>query len=220
MSLYYVTLLSAYSIILPFTAAMYRMKAMKGKYTPLLILLSIGFCNEVYSSFAAHYFKTNSLNGNIYVLLEYLMIIWQFIRLRGNYSMLIIVALISIGIGVWVVDNLVLHSLKDNNSIFRIVSSLFIVCACMDKANQLLFDSGPVLFKNTDLLLCLGFFSYFTFKTFVEVFNLYEMPVMTSFYADIWSILAVVNFLTNILFSIAIICIQQKQEYTIPSSRF
>lgn len=218
MSLYYVSLLSAFSIVVPFTAAMSRIKVLGMKYRPLVILLTIGLFNEVFSSILVEYYKNNALNGNLYVLIEYLLIIWLFKRLSGMSGTLHAIIL-SLGIGVWLTDNFILHSLTHNNSLFRMLSSLCIVYVSMDKAIQLLFFNGPVLFKNTDLLICLGFFAFFSIKTYVEIFNVFTLPVKWAFYEGLWTILAIINFITNILLTLAILCFRQKQEFIIRSSR-
>ena len=218
MSLYYVSLLSALSIVVPFITAMCRIKVLGKKYRPMVILLTIGLLNEVFSSIVVTYYNNNALNGNLYVLIEYLLIIWQFNRFRVM-SRGFRTFIISLGIGIWLTDNFILHSLTQNNSLFRMLASLCIVYLSMDKASQLLFFNGPVLFKNTDLLICLGFFGFFTIKTYVEIFNTFTIPVKLEFYEGMWTILAIFNFITNILLTFAIICFRQKQEYIIRSSR-
>jgi hypothetical protein len=218
MSLDYVSLLSAFSIVVPFIAAMIRIKVLGRKYRPVVILLTIGLFNEVFSSIVVKYYHNNALNGNLYVLIEYLLIIWQFNRFRV-ISRVFRTIIISVGIGIWLTDNFILHSITQNNSLFRMLASLCIVYLSMDKASQLLFFNGPVLFKNTDLLICLGFFAFFTIKTYVEIFNTFTIPVKLEFYEDLWTILAVFNFITNILLTLSIVCFRQKQEYIIHSSR-
>jgi hypothetical protein len=218
MSLYYVSLLSALSIVVPFIAAMGRIKVLGRKYRPMVILLTLGLFNEVFSSIVVKYYHSNALNGNLFVLIEYLLIIWQFNRFH-MMSSLFRTIIISLGIGIWLTDNFLLHSITNNNSLFRMLASLCIVYLSMDKASQLLFFNGPVLFKNTDLLICLGFFAFFTIKTYVEIFNVFTIPVKLVFYEGLWTILAVFNFITNILLTFAIICFRPKQEYIIRSSR-
>jgi hypothetical protein len=218
MSLYYVSLLSALSIVAPFIAAMSRIKVLGRKYRPMVILLTIGLFNEVFSSIEVKYYHNNAINGNLYVLIEYLLIIWQFNRFRVMSS-IFRTTIILLGIGVWLTDNFILHSISQNNSLFRMLASLCIVYLSMDKSSQLLFFNGPVLFKNTDLLICLGFFAFFTIKTYVEIFNTFTIPVEQKFYEGLWTVLAVFNFITNILFTFAIICFRQKQAYIIRSSR-
>lgn len=218
MSFYYVSLLSALSIVVPFIAAMSRIKVLGRKYKPMVILLTIGLFNELFSSIVVQYFNNNALNGNLYVLIEYLLIIWQFNRLSGM-SKFFRTIILSLGVGIWLTDNFLLHSISQNNSLFRMLASLCIVYLSMDKASQLLFFKGPVLFKNTDLLICLGFFAFFTIKTYVEIFNVFTLPVKQEFYEGLWTILSVFNFITNILFTFAILCFRQKQEFIIRSSR-
>lgn len=189
---------------------------MRDTYLPLMILLGIGITNEIISYLFIKYRSTNNINGNIYMLIDFVLLIWLFIRLSVSLSKRFIAALLIIGSIVWVLDNILIHSLANNNSIFRMTASLFIVIICIDKLNQLLFFRDPYGNRNTDILLSIGILSYYSYKTFIESFNVFPMPITrSSFYIDLWVILDLINIIMNLLFTAAIICIPQKQAYTI-----
>lgn len=184
----------------------------------MVLLLTIGLFNEIVSSIVVTYYRSNALNGNLYVLIEYFLIIWQFNRL-SNISRRFLNIIVSLGFAIWLTDNFLLHSLTQNNSLFRMLSSLCIVYLSMDTAMHLLFFKDAAQSKNTDLLISLGFFAFFTIKTYVEIFNVFSMPVGKEFYEGLWTVLAIVNFITNLSFTFAILCFRHKQEYILHSSR-
>ena len=204
-------------MVFPALAAVFRFKIMIPKYRPLLILLLLGLINESLSAIYIFSVKSNTINSNIYVLVEYLLILWQFNRLGTSYSKTFFTVLVTLGAATWFVDNLLLSSLQNNNSLFRMCSSLVLVYVSIEKANQLLFFNGIVLIRNPDLLISLGFFAYFSFKTFIEVFNVFPMRINPDFYANLWVILSVINIFTNLLFTLAIICIRRKEEFILHS---
>jgi hypothetical protein len=219
MPLFYVSVISALSILPPFILAILFFRRLNGKYLPLLVLLSFGLINEVISYVSIILHATNSINGNIYILADFLLVVWLFAKLNRHQSKKIISGLIIGGVAVWMIDNLLIHSLEANNSMFRMVASLIILYMSIDKVNHILFFKTRFSLKNTDLLICMGFIIYHTYKTFVEAFHIYPMKLGAIFYERLWVILAIINIITNLLFTLAILCIRQKQEYILPLSR-
>ena len=151
------------------------------------------------------------------MLLEYFLIIWQFNRLGRSFSKTFISVMLILGSAIWLTDNMILHSLSENNSLFRMAASLCIVYITIDKANQLLFFNRSVLIKNPDLMITLGFFAYYAFKTFLEAFDVFPMKIGYDFYGSLYTILGLVNLFSNLLFTLAILCIRKKQAFTIHS---
>ena len=219
MHLFYISAISACSILLPCGATLFRWSRMKEKYLPLTLLLALGILNETTSFISLHYCANNTVNGNIYVLADFLLVVWLFARLDTFISKIFLSLIMVSGLILWIADNLLLHSLSANNSMFRMVASLIIVYISIDKVNQLLFFSSPIRLKNTDLLLSIGFLTYHAYKTFVEAFHVFPMPKDRAFYEKLWVILGIINMVTNLLFTLAILCIRQKQEFTLRLSR-
>jgi hypothetical protein len=213
MSFYLLSIISACSIAVPFGATMLRWNRLKHKYLLLAVLLTVGLLNEAASISKLSSGGSNCLNGNIYVLVDFILINLLFIKLRGTFSQKFFAILMILGVALWVTDNLVIHSLFSNNSLFRMGAALIIVLIAIDKVNQLVFTRDLALLKNTDFLLSTGFLVYYAYKTFVEAFNIFPMPIArTVFYRDLWVIMCVINIGTNLLITAAILCIQHRQE--------
>ena len=217
MSAYQITLVSSLSILLPFAAGIRHFSELGKKYNGLFILLCLGLINELFSITLVNVLHNNATNGNIYVLLEFFLILWLFANLSDYLSGRFILSFLSLALLIWIIDNLVLHSVTNNNSLFRMLASLGIVYLSMDKINHSVFFGKNRLFKSTDLLICLAFFLYFSCKTYLEVFNVFSIPVSLRFYETLWTILAVINVLSNILLMLAILCLRQKTVSIIPS---
>jgi len=210
MSLYQVSILSAFSIVIPFISVVSRFKRMRGKYLPLAVLLSIGFLNEAFSLITEYRGHFNSVNGNIYVLFDFVLTVWLFYHLASGLSKKFFVAVVIAGSIVWIADNFLVHSLYSNNSLFRMVASFLIVFLSIDKINQIIFSSGYIETNRTDLVLSAGFLVYFTYKAFVEAYHVFPMHPDKSFYIILWVILGIINMIVNLMFAIAILCISQK----------
>jgi len=172
--------------------------------------------NESISLIYVYSHIPNTVNGNIYVLVDFLIVIWLFSNLALTYSRKFLASVIILGIIIWIVDNIFIHSISTNNSLFRMISSLFIVIISMDKLNQLLFFQNPYPNRNTDILLSIGILSYSSYKAFVEAFNVFPMPIdRLTFYFGLWVTLGIINIVMNLLFTAAILCIPPKQVFTI-----
>jgi len=217
MSLYYVSVLSAFSILVPFLSVVARFKRMKDKYLPLAVLLITGFLNETFSLITECRGYFNSVNGNIYVLFDFILTVWLFHHLSSGLSKKFLITVVICGSLVWIADNLVVHSLYSNNSLFRMVASFLIVFLSIDKINQVIFSSGFIEPNRSDQVLCTGFLVYFTYKAFVEAFHVFSVHQEKSFYIILWVILGIINMIVNLLFTVAILCISKKIRISIRS---
>lgn len=214
---YYVTLISACSVACPVAATLVRFKRMKCKYLPLTLLMGLAAVNEMISIFSSCRGTFTSVNGNIYVLIEFFIIVWLFQRLCSGLSRKFLITIAVTGLIVWIADNLVVNSLHSNNSLFRMLASFVIVFLSMDKINQAVLSGGFVQTSRADLVLCSGFLVYYTYKAFVEAFHLFPLHPDKSFYIILWIILGIINMIVNALFTIAILCISTKKRIYIRS---
>lgn len=214
MSYFLFTMISALSIALPCIAGLFHFKQILLKRNlPLFILLFVGLINETISFLMIKCHKPNLLNSNVFTFIEYLIYVWLFMNIRSKGFKSIWIGLF-IGITTWVLDNFILHSLYSSNSLFRIVSSLMICWFCIDRLSELTITVVADRFKKIDLLLCLSLLAYFTFRGFILIFKQFA-PIQTAdFYTDLWIIIATLNILVNISFSIVILCLPKAQRTT------
>lgn len=209
--------LSALSILLPLFAAAWRRDRIGRAYLPLIILLVAGAINEGISAILIFSHGTNLFNGNVYVLVEFILAGWLFRRLTpvGNRPLLNMVVLFAVL--VWALDNLILHSPYDNNSLFRMVCSLLIVCISIDRLCLLLFFNEPSPIKVPDVLICGGFLMYHIYKMFVESYHVFLFHMHNTLSQKLWLIMCVINIIMHIVFTCAILCLPKKQTSIILS---
>jgi len=177
------------------------------------MLLAIGVFNDILSLWLMYSGHSNSANGNIYVLIDMVLIFWLIKLLsktRTNYFLIIIMIL---GIAIWILDNLILHTVYQNNSLFRMCASAFIVVICLEKLGDITLFNGPDRVIRTEVLILAGLLAYYGFKTFIECFHVFQMHVSKSFYISFWVILAMIRIITYILFSLAILWAPKRTEF-------
>lgn len=201
-----------HSIIIAAVIAIVRFKKIKNLYYPFLAVLMLGLINETLSVFCIYTHRSNTANSNVYVLVEYLLILWQFYRWnhspKERYHVLAFTGLI-----IWTADNFILHHLTANNSLARVFFSMTIAMLGVNQLSKLLFFGEAPLWKNGIFIICTGFVMFFGFKAFVETFNIFRQAFSIPFLSGIWIILYFVNLITNLLYAAAMIWIPGKQKF-------
>ncbi|TXJ24912.1 MAG: hypothetical protein E6Q24_15300 [Chitinophagaceae bacterium] len=212
MSLFIVNIISSHSIVLP-ALLLLRWRHMAPPYYPFAILLWLGTVNEFFSLAMILQGHHNMPNSNIYVLAEYLLLIGQFYK--WNYWKLgLLIVLLLAGTITWIIDNILLHSLAANNSLFRMIYSAIIVVLSMIQVCKII-TSGTYLRKNPQLFICLAFVFYYSFKTFFESFNLFDAGISNQFFYWLWLALNIVNLITNLIYAYAVLWIKKKTPFVL-----
>lgn len=211
---YVLNILLNHSISIAAIVAMFRFKSIPENFNPFLFFIWVGFVNETLSLILILTINSNTVNSNIYVLIEYGLILLQFYKWNGyfnNRNYFLSIA----GIFIWITDNLILHTIDDNNSIFRIYYSFVIVLFTLNQINKLIIHETRNVIKNPVFLICMAFLIYYSCKAFVEVFNAFHLGLSDEFNRNVFMILNFANLMSNLIYSIAIICIPANQEFTL-----
>ena len=206
------SIICSHSILIASVMACFRVKAILKDYYPFVFLLWTGLLNETISLSLLYTGHSNTVNSNIFVLLEFLLILYQFYRWndrRPNMYVLIAFA----GISVWIADNFLLNSIQQNNSVFRVFYSFVVLLFSIDKINQIIIFENSNLKNNAMFLICLTFIFYYGFKACVESFNMIHLGLSRSFLQKLWMVLNFVNLITNLLFALAILWIPTRQKF-------
>lgn len=203
------------SILLPAAVAIFRIRFIDHNFYPFIFLVWLGLINEVLSIVLAYTIRNNSTNSNIYTLFEYALILFQFYKwdeltLKRYYFFVVL------GLVVWTGDNLIFNSISSDNSVFRIFYSFIIIFFSINQINKTVIYEMRSLIKNASFLISISFLIYYSCKAFMEVFNIYHADESFQFIRNVLMILYVANFLSNINYAIAILCIRLKQEFIMP----
>jgi hypothetical protein len=123
------------------------------------------------------------------------------------------IALGVLGLVVWICDNVVIHHITENNSLFRMFYSFVIVFLSIDMVNRILvYDTSPV-YKNPLFLISIAFVFYYAFKVYLESFNVLHIGLSRETLNCLWKILYFVNVVANLVFTAAILCMPKKQKF-------
>jgi hypothetical protein len=210
--------LSSFSILVPLSAVAWKWTGISKKYPFLVLLLIIGAFSDLTSYITIKVYGQNTLNGNIYLLLEFVLFGFLFKRWPSYRSSRFHLLILSAGVLVWVGDNLIVHTLFSNNSMSRLVCYVLLVSICIDQlVSTLLNRAGSVILS--DILICLAFLFHYIYRAFIESFQLYTTHLEPSYFIRLWVIDNGLNILTNLMITVAFICHRHKPTYSILSSQ-
>ena len=210
---YFLLIFFNYSIIIAAIIAIVRFKSIMADYYPFVFFIWLGLFNEILSLFLICIYQSNAANSNVYVLLEYLILLLQFYK-WNNKGVKKYYGLAAIGIAVWLTDNFIINTLSQNNSIFRVFYSFVILFFSIDQLNKLLVFEYGNLWKHPLFIICVTFVFYYGFNAFVESFNMVHLGLNPAILRDLWIILYFVNGTANLLYAIAVLCIPTKIKFT------
>jgi len=210
---YLLNIILNHSIFITAVVAAIRFKIVYSNYQPFIWLIWLGLINETISLALIYTKGYNTPNSNIYVLLEAMLILYQFC-IWETITRLWLVLLIIFCTLVWIADNLIWHSLSSNNSLFRITYSIVITICSIKQIDRLLLSERLFLLKNPVFLICTAFLLYYSCKSFIEVFNAFHLQLSHACNRNIFTIMYVDDFVSNIIYAIAFVCIPRKQLFT------
>lgn len=195
-----------------------RWRVVGRDWTPFILLLWIGLINECLSLYRYLHGLNPAPNNNIYTLLEFLFLLWQFGRWHPARVRLYVLCAVA-GTLTWVLDNLVLHTLSRDNGLFRAAYGFTLVILSMEQANIRLLDATPPYRRDPVLLACCGFLLYFSCRAFLEIWHLVGFRFSERFQVGLTLLEDVVNAVTNIIYLTALLCIPAKQRFLWRSRR-
>jgi len=204
------------SILLPLIIGLVRLRRSGKAYRPFFLMIACAALNEPISFVFARMTRSNAIPNNIYALIEWLLIAWQFhkwgllqTRKKVFYVLVLFVSLI------WVTEDLVLREITIYPPYFTVFYSFLIVLFCVNKINFMITHDDRKLYGNPIFLICIGFIIFFIYRI------VYEWAYQTSLYGttgitdNIIMLFSYVNALVNVIFAIALLRIPHPQKFTL-----
>jgi hypothetical protein len=210
---YEVALIFAFSIAVPAILGVFKFPGANPDYLPFFCYLWLGLLNEILSTAMNYAGESNAINSNIYVLIESLLILWLFRRLKLFRTYNIFYAMVFLYFAVWVTENLLVSKITIFNSYFRIVYSFATVLMSIQVVNQLIVRQQKSVTRDSVFIISIGFIIYYTYKILVEVFWVYGLNKNPDFQTNVYNILNVINLICNLIYALAIIWVPRKKEF-------
>jgi hypothetical protein len=207
----------SFSIVLAAVIGIIRFNQVNKSFYPFIYLCWLALFEEMIAFVLLQSGYSSMLPSNIYVLIEALLLTWQF-RLWGSferrrkmYPLLMYAFLI-----LWMLDNFIITStIHEVSSYSRIGFSLALVILSIDQINRMIVRERKSFLTNAKFLICIAIIIFFSYKITIEVFYLYAVRQKSSsaFFVNIYNIQKYVNLLANLIYAFAALWIPRKKRY-------
>lgn len=164
----------------------------------------------------------NHVIGNVSTLLYYLFSvtlvlgIWQ--RNKGNSAAIKILKyalLLIITIG-WLFENFVFADISYYNPFVSTIASFILVIITIYLINVILFIKSGNIIKDSDGLILIGMLIRSFFVGLLMLFMNYRMKYSNDFYEKILLLVNIALIISNICFTLSVLCLPKKKKYTWP----
>ncbi|WP_341840450.1 hypothetical protein [Chitinophaga caseinilytica] len=211
---YLASALLSFTIAIPLVVALVRIHKVRTSYFPFMVLLLLAFTTEVASEISLRLTRENTAISNIYTLLEFGVILWQFHAwgfLRRRKALLIMLAAVSFI--AWVIENIAYGRLETNFcSATVFLNSLIVVFLCINEINALIASFSGHLFRNAQFLICLGLMIISIYSLITEGTMLID-PKNAVVEWRIFNIFSFTNAFVNLIYAIAVYFIPVRDDY-------
>ena len=215
MNSFLINIICGVSILIPALLIFIRRRRISGEYYPFAILLWVGAFNELFSLALIMTGHSNLTSANIYVLLEFIIVVFQF-SIWNHWSSRTKYIVIAGTVIIWALDNVVLHTIDNNNSLYRMIYAIAVVCLSMGVLSRTLLTVHKSPGKHPAILICFAFIIYYALKAYGESFNVFNANASMHFYYNLWILLSVIGLFSNIIYTLSILCIPRKIPFTLP----
>jgi len=195
-----------------------RMARIDSEYHPLVyILLSSGFHQLGDGVLKTQGYQT-AMNDNIYGLLEFMLVTWQFYRWglwRGRG--LGVVVVVGVMITGWLVETIWRWDGLRVNSVFMVMRALVIILMSVQMFARVFYTQGVQLHRHPVFLVCLSFIIFYSYDSLVEFFWINGLQEQNMVRQRIFLLQSVVQLFTHLLLFVSFLWIPLKRVYSMPS---
>jgi len=202
-------------VLIPLIIGLIRFRKIDRSYQLFVLLMFLYLVNESITHVSGKLFGTNTVNFNIFSLIEglyifYLFHLWGFLKKQKNLFILLQVAMTLL----WVIENLVFFKITEFSPYYRLVYSFFIVLLCVNQLNFLIIHDSKNLLKNAQFIICIAFLILFMYQILYEVayYIREETPDTKAFSKKVITLFVDLNIFINLLFGIAVFFIPEKEK--------
>lgn len=215
--LYYITAAISLLIIVPAVVGWARFRYIDQSYRPLVYLLTLGFINEVISVYSVFRYGTNTINYNIFVLVETQLVLWQLRNWddRGK-SALFYRGFATVFIIIWFAEWVWRGSISQFFSFFIITHGLCISLLSLSIIGSSFFHMQNRLLKDPVFLVCSGFVIYYTYMAMLEVYWVFGYAHNSTITWWVNILLSIINFFINFVYCFSLLCIPRSRQFIFP----
>jgi hypothetical protein len=205
----------SYSIFIAGLIGAIKFHQIRNIYKPFIYLIWVGCFNELLSSYLINNGNYTIINSSIYGLCEVLFLLWFFRKLGVLKNNALHYSLIALFVTVWVIESFFANEFGTQFTSYSDIVYSFTVVLCSIRAiNDLLFTERDLL-KNPTFLICMGLIIFFTYEIVERTFRIYGLKNSLDFRRNVQNILVIINFLTNLIYGLAVLWMRKREAFTL-----
>ncbi|MFZ6024985.1 MAG: hypothetical protein ACOYVG_11100 [Bacteroidota bacterium] len=190
-------------------------KSIDQLFLPFAVFTGLAFLGDVVIKLVIASGQHSAVYANCYVLIEFPVFLWIYYTWSSRKNALLFVALFLVGLFIWVYDNFIFSSITITTSVYRIYYSLVLILCSINQTNKILFSDHGHLWKNTMFMVSIVSIVYYSFRVFIESMFFFQAEMSNQFMRDVYLIMMFVNFFSHLIYTLAILCIPARKEFTL-----
>jgi hypothetical protein len=200
--------------ILPLALGLIKHKKIHYNYKPFILLLALYSATEISGLILINLNRGAYLTFlmNIFVLLDFIFLFIILSTWTKNKIERTDFIIIFLFVSLWIWDNFFFSKLSVTNSIFRIGYSLIICIKSISLINKQLMRIDSNFIKNPFFIIGVTLLLFFTYKSIYETIYFVNLNPNKEISYFAFYVLVFVNFLSYLLFTIAILCMEKKTK--------
>jgi hypothetical protein len=206
----------SYSIAIAAVIGWIRLPKLNKAYQPFILITSASLANEIISHILIQHKKSNAVALNVFGFFDAILWLWQFRKWTRVLKYHVVVhAAAFVLVLLWTLENIVLQKLFTFGSAYAITLSFSVVIFSIIELTRLVAEKDKLI-TNAKFLICCGAILFYTYRILVECIYAPGFSKNEIFLANVFTILALVNLIVNLLFALAVLWIPGKQKFLFP----
>ncbi len=209
--------LLSYFIIIPVCCAVAGRAKLGRLFIPFMLFLVAGLCNEIASTVRTYTVQDSSLNTNIYMLIEALLLCWQFQRWGAfRKSAPLFGGLMASLLLTWVAE--ITQFAMPRTLLYFSMYYCFILSVCsIEMISRLAGRKDLAWEQKTIFKISTAFMIYFMCRLMLDSSWYLGVAMSAHFQRAVFDVMALINVAINLAYAMIILWIPGKQKYTTSS---
>lgn len=146
--------------------AIIRRKRIGEYYRPFYVYMIVALACELLIKVVVYSGHKTPLISNCYVLIEFPIFLWLFYNWSSRNNKIYFIGLFLTGVLIWILDNLIMNSIFQINSYYRIYYSAVLILCSINQLNKVIFQDDITLWKNPTFLISITSVVYYSYRIF------------------------------------------------------
>lgn len=208
----------SYSIAPAAIVGLVRYRKLTAHFYPFVWFVWLALLNELCSSIVIFFGYSNATNNNIYILMEWWLLLWLFHRLTACTALRKRYLFWGLAVSViWGIEFLIIGSITTFGSIYRICYAASLVVIALCHMHELIVAALQPIRKDAGWIICCGIALFYTYRVITELLYTFTVHFTANFHLAYFFIHVTVNTLCNIIYLIGSLCLPKRPAYILQS---